>query len=82
MALEAKTKYEFRDWCVSLLEKGRTYAHIHVYDFEELCGLLREIGFKSVARASFSNSRHPIIARFNIDNPSHRSYSLYLEASK
>lgn len=49
------SKYEFRDWCVSLLESDRVHAHVHVYDYEELDSVLRSYGFSEVVRKESGN---------------------------
>ncbi len=41
--LATMPKYEFRDWCVSLLEPGRVYAHIHLYDYDEFLTWIKAI---------------------------------------
>lgn len=81
--LNELTKYEFRDWCVSLLEKERIYAHLHIYDYSELESMLKEEGFcniemKSYQCSSCNDMQYPI----PIDNPKHQIYSLYIECNK
>ena len=78
--LSTLTKYEFRDWCVSLLEPGRVYAHICVYDYDELHGSLRQAGFTNIQRVALDESQCSDM--IGLDRKEHDSYSLYVEAVK
>ncbi len=80
--LASSTKYEFRDWCTSFLEAGRTPAHVHIYDFDELSAALGEAGFQDVRRSSWGESECSAMRNPPIDRPERRSYSLYVEARK
>ena len=80
--LSALSKYEFREWCVSLLEPGRVYAHIHLYDYEELRSVLSDVGFHSISKVDFAQSNCEAMLQPPIDLESHRPYSLYVEAKK
>ena len=75
-------KYAFREWCVSMLEPGRVYAHVHLYDYDELRSSLEKAGFTSVRRSTWGESGSRFMTNPRIDQPSHRSYSLYVEATK
>lgn len=81
-ALENRHKYDFREWCVSQLEPGRVYAHVHVYDYVGLRNLLQAAGFKDVQRHGYGESDCGDMRCPPIDVPQHRSYSLYVEARK
>ena len=76
------SKYEFRNWCVSLLEPGRIYAHIHLYDYEELKESLVSVGFEKIGRKSWGETSCPAMLKPIIDIQCHKSYSLYVEAIK
>jgi SAM-dependent methyltransferase len=76
------SKYEFRDWCVSLLKPNRTYAHIHLYDYQELETSLKTIGFKSICQTKYGESSCPAMVNPPIDGLQHKTYSLYIEAIK
>jgi len=80
--LATLSKYEFRDWCVSLLEKGRTFSHIHLYDYEELYFLLKKAGFKEIYRSYYGKSVCPAMSHPPVDIPKHKLYSLYVEVIK
>ncbi len=80
--LASSTKYEFRDWCASLLEPGRAPAHVHVYDFDELSAALGEAGFQDVQRSSWGESECSEMLDPPIDRQERRIYSLYVEAWK
>jgi len=80
--LSRLSKYEFRDWCVSLLEKGRIYAHIHIYDNIELSTLLKEVGFQDIHLLSYGNSSCSDMTHPTIDVEEHQTYSLYIECKK
>ncbi len=73
-------RYGFRDWCVSLLEPRRIYAHIHLYDYEELARELNDAGFSEVRRCSFGETQSADMKDPPIDREKHRLYSLYVEA--
>jgi predicted SAM-dependent methyltransferase len=75
-------KYEFRNWCVSLLEPERIYSHIHLYDYRELRRALEEAGFRDVQRMSWGESASKVMLNPPIDRARHQSYSLYVEAVK
>ncbi len=80
--LAPSTKYEFRDWCTSLLEPGRTPAHVHLYDFDELSAALGDVGFQDVRQLSWGESGCSEMLNPPIDRQERRSYSLYVEARK
>ncbi len=80
--LASLTKYEFRDWCTSLLEPNRTAAHVHLYDFDELSAALIKAGFQAVQKSSWGESECSEMLNPPIDRPERRSYSLYAEARK
>lgn len=80
--LAALNRCAFRDWCVSLLEAGRIYAHIHVWNFEELAAALKTAGFVGIRRASFGDSHCSAMTSPPIDREKHRLYSLYIEAER
>lgn len=80
--LDSSTKYEFRDWCTSLLEPGRTPAHVHLYDFDELSAALGDVGFQDVQQLSWGESGCSEMLDPPIDRRERRIYSLYVEARK
>lgn len=80
--LASMSDYEFRDWCVSLLEPKRIYAHVHVYDFDELEAALKSYGFKKVIRQEYGLSVTEQMATPPIDRRFHKAYSMYAEAIK
>ena len=80
--LNSLSKYEFRDWCVSLLEPNRTYAHIHLYDYEELETALKTVGFQNIRKVAYGESACPAMIDPPIDRLAHKTYSLYVEAIK
>ncbi len=80
--LTSSTKYEFRDWCTSLLDPGLTPAHIHLYDFDELSAALGEAGFQDVQQLSWGESGCSEMLDPPIDRQERRSYSLCVEARK
>ncbi len=80
--LNKLSKYQFRDWCVSLLEPGRIYAHIHLYDYNELYATLRKVGFSQVEKSEYGKSNNPVMLNPSIDSAKHKIYSLYVEAVK
>ncbi len=67
---------------VSLLKPNRTYAHIHLYDYQELETGLKKIGFKSVCHTKYGESSCPAMVNPPIDRLQHQTYSLYIEAIK
>jgi len=80
--LASLSSVEFRDWCVSLLEPGRAYAHVCVYDFHTLRRALGNAGFTSIRRKEYGESDYDVLGRFDLDRARHREYSLYVEARK
>jgi SAM-dependent methyltransferase len=80
--LSSLSKYEFRDWCVSLLEPNRIYAHIHLYDYEELFLSLKLAGFRNIEKSFFGESNSSFMLAPPIDLERHKTYSLYIEAVK
>lgn len=80
--LAGMSKYEFRDWCVSLLKPNRVYAHVHVYDFDELADILKRHGFTKVIRKEFGLSDCAQMTCPPIDRERHKAYSMYVEATK
>ena len=78
--LARRTTYEFRDWCVSLLEPGRVYAHVHVYEFDELSAVFGDAGFVDVRRTDYDRSACREMQ--SIDRPAHRLYSICVEGRK
>lgn len=80
--LNSLSKYEFRDWCVSLLEPNRTYAHIHLYDYEELETILKIVGFQNIRKVSYGESACSAMIDPPIDRLKRKIYSLYVEAIK
>jgi hypothetical protein len=80
--LAVLSKYDFRDWCVSLLEPGRAYAHVHLYDYQELSESMRKAGFGDVRREEYGSSACPAMRDPPIDREEHREYSLYVEATR
>jgi SAM-dependent methyltransferase len=81
-ALRNLSKYEFRDWCVSLLQPHRIYAHIHLYDYEELYKTLQSIGFSTIRKVGYGESASPYMTNPVIDSSRHKLYSLYVECIK
>ncbi|MBU1694414.1 MAG: methyltransferase domain-containing protein [Verrucomicrobia bacterium] len=71
---------DFSDWCMSLLEPGRIYAHVNVYTYERLKKDLLEAKFQRVERLDFNQSSAPEIARFHVDREAERDYSIYCDA--
>jgi SAM-dependent methyltransferase len=80
--LATASNYEFRDWCVSRLESNRVYAHVHVYDFEELSSLLKHLGFKKIMKKRYGESDCIQMIDPSIDRKAHELYSMYIEAAK
>ena len=80
--LTSLSKYKFRDWCVSLLEPNRTYAHIHLYDYQELETGLKTVGFENICKTKYGESACPAMVNPPIDRLKHKTYSLYVEAIK
>ncbi|GAB1545562.1 hypothetical protein NUACC21_82380 [Scytonema sp. NUACC21] len=80
--LATLSKYEFRDWCVSLLQQDRIHAHIHLYDYEELRHSLEKAGFQKIRKVSFGESDCQYMINPSIDILKHKIYSLYVEAIK
>jgi SAM-dependent methyltransferase len=80
--LAALDKYAFRDWCVAQLKPGRIYAHIHLWDFDEVAAALRAAGFTDIWRSSYATSESPHMAEPPIDREKHKLYSLYVEARR
>lgn len=76
------SRYEFRDWCVSLLEPQRVYAHVHLYDYEELFNALESVGFSTIKKVKYGESISPYMVNPVIDQPKHKIYSLYVEVIK
>ena len=76
------SKYEFSKWCVSLLEPGRTHAHVHLYDYDQLHGLLESARFRDIRKLTWGQSACPEMLNSPIDRQEHRMYSLYVEATK
>jgi SAM-dependent methyltransferase len=81
-SLKNFSKYEFRDWCVSLLEPHRVYAHIHLYDYEELYKALESVGFSKIRKVTYGESASSYMTDPVIDPPKHKLYSLYVECIK
>jgi SAM-dependent methyltransferase len=73
---------DFSDWCVSLLEDGRTYAHVNVYESTRLYKELREAGFTEIIPSGYGSSDHALLVSSRIDKEKHKSYSLYVDAMK
>ena len=80
--LACLSKYQFRDWCVSLLEPERVYAHIHLYDYQELRSALELAGFQNIRRTSWGTSGCDAMTNPAMDLKKHQMYSLYVEAIK
>ena len=80
--LTSLSKYEFRDWCVSLLEPNRTYAHIHLYNYQELETTLKTVGFLNIRKVTYGESACAVMSNPPIDKLKHKTYSLYIEAIK
>jgi SAM-dependent methyltransferase len=80
--LKSLSKYEFRDWCVSLLEANRVYAHIHLYNYQELHTALEKAGFQNIRRVAYGESTCQAMLNPPIDVSRHQTYSLYVEAIK
>jgi len=80
--LASLPKYDFRDWCVSLLLPTRVHAHIHLYDYDELHASLKRAGFSAVVRSSYGKSDCAEMRRSPIDRKGRQMYSLYVEAKK
>lgn len=80
--LNSLSKYEFRNWCVSLLEANRVYAHIHLYDYQELSTALEKTGFQNIRKVEYGESACQAMLNPPIDVPKHQIYSLYVEAIK
>jgi len=80
--LTTLSKYDFRDWCVGLLKTERTYAHIHLYDYDELHMSLMKAGFSTIYRSTYRESQCDAMMNPPIDSQKHQIYSLYVEATK
>jgi len=80
--LESLGRYGFRDWCVSQLDPDRVHAHVHVYDFPELCDLFVAAGFSSARQGTFNDSQSVAMQSPGIDRTERAAYSLYIEAIK
>jgi len=74
--------YGFRDWSVSLLKPGRIYAHVHVYDRDELCTELDYAGFKNIEQTEFLQSRDAVFRTPRLENKKRALFSLYIDAAK
>lgn len=80
--LEELDIYEFRDWCVSLLDRSRKIAHVHVADFDEIARDFEDAGLVDVKSMTFSESDYGVFLNPTIDRDIHVPYSMYVEAKK
>lgn len=84
--LDELDKYDFADWCRSLLDddqfSSRDWGHINAFDFTKLYKMLNDAGFKKVNRSKSMDSELPELKSEVFDKVSRRWVSLYVEAFK
>lgn len=74
--------FEFGNWCTSLLQPNRVFAHVNLYDRQRLVMELQDAGYRKVYPSMYGESSISEFNRFNLDREKHRLYSFYLDAFK
>ena len=80
--LKDLSRYEFKNWCVSLLDKNRVCGHVNGYNYDLLSEALKSAGFSKTYRLAYGESRIKAMQNPCIDREMHKDYSLYIEAVK
>lgn len=80
-------RYEFAEWCVSLLDEqrlqpGMPWGHVNAWDYAKLEAALKNTGFANVEESSFRGSRVGELRDPRFDIGRHEWISLYVEASR
>jgi len=79
--LDKMNKYDFCEWCVSLIPKEAPYrAHVNAYDYDKLKDFLKDMGFKNIKKSKYRKSSNAILTNKMFDN--RPRVSLFIEAHK